>query len=365
MGNVNFDNKHHKFDDIEGKYRSFFAPAFEVIIDGKNLTRESVAISKITVDTTTEAKADSFDFTVTNAFDLVKREFQWLDTFFVPGKYVEIKMGYTDKLVTIFYGLITSVALNYAAESNPTITVKGMDISFIMMKVKKKLSWKEKKYSDIAKDVASKYTSKLFIDATTEKFPVISQNKQDDFSFLLSLAKKCNREFFIVGKTIYFRKPLKKIAPAITLVWGKNLRSFNTDMNIHGQVGKVVVTSWDEKTQKRIEATSKEVVKMGTNSKTGKDIMKALGEVTDFVESKVKSLSEAQEMADSILNEKAMKLITGSGESLGIPELRAGKYIKLEGVGKKMNQPLYLTSVSHSISASGYITNFKVGGNAI
>jgi len=240
-----------------------------------------------------------------------------------------------------------------------------MDISFLMMKGKKVSSWKEKKYSEIAKDVASKYSSKQFIDTTTEKFPVISQNKQDDFHFLLSLAKKCNREFFIVGKTIYFRKPLKKVSPAVTLVWGKNLRSFTTDMNIHAQVSKVIVTSWDDKTQKTIEATSKEIVKMGSNKKTGKDIMKALGEITEYVETKVKSQSEAQEMADSLLNEKAMKLISGSGESLGIPELRAGKYIKLEGVGKKMTQPLYLTSVSHTISTSGFITSFKVGGNAI
>jgi phage protein D len=366
MGDVEFNTQSYDFDDLETKYRNFFSPAFEVLVDTKNILREGVAITNISVDTTVEPKADSFSFTVTNAFDLVKRDFQWVDQYFALGKKVEIKMGYTDKLITIFNGIITKVNFSYPSDSNPTITVTGMDITFLMMIGNNSITWQKKKYSDVVKEIAAKYTSDMKVDDTAQVIDAISQNSKHDFEFLTNLAKDMNYDFFVVGKTLYFRKPLKDMAPVVTLTWGKNLRSFSTEMNLSSQVSKVVVRGWEPKTQKVIVATADKVFKLGSNSKTGSDIMKTLGaDTTKYIQSNVSSMKEAQDQADAALNKRAMEFISGDGESIGIPEIRAGRYIKLPGVGEIFNEPLYLTSVVHKINASGYLTSFKVRGNAI
>ncbi len=367
MGDVEFNTTSYVFDDLETKYRNFFSPAFEVLVDTKNILREGVAITSINVDTTIDPKADSFSFTVTNAFDLVKRDFQWVDQYFALGKKVEIKMGYTDKLITVFNGIITKVNFSYPSDSNPTITVTGMDISFLMMVGNNSITWQKKKYSDVVKEIAAKYTSEMKVDDTSDIIDTISsQNSKHDFEFLTNLAKGMNYDFFVVGKTVYFRKPLKDMAAVLTLTWGKNLRSFSTEMNLSTQVSKVVVRGWEPKTQKVIVATSGTVVKLGSNSKTGSDIMKTLGvDTTKNIQANVSSMKEAQDLADATLNKRAMEFISGDGESIGIPEIRAGRYIKLAGVGEIFNEPLYLTSAVHKINASGYLTSFKVRGNAI
>ncbi|MBD2847882.1 phage late control D family protein [Paenibacillus sp. IB182496] len=366
MANVKFDNTSYKFDTLEAKYRNFFAPAFEVLIDGRNLIRESVAISSLTVDTTVESKADSFRFKVENAFDPVRRQFQWVDSFLAVGKYIEIRMGYTDKLETVFYGVITSVALDYPADGNPNITVSGMDISFLMMKGVHSNSWKEKKESDVVRSIAAKYGARMKIDDTAVKKPIIEQNQMNDFQFVHALAEANHFDFFVVGKTLYFRKPKASKTPVVTLMYGKNLVSYQTNVDISNQVSQVVVRGFDVKTTKPIEAKSRSVDIIGTNSKTGKDIMRALADYTvEYVYTNSITQQEAQALADAMLNERAMDLVTGSGESIGLPEIRAGRYIKLDGLGAKFNQPMYLNQVTHQIDSSGYMTSFEVGGNAI
>ncbi|WP_274650191.1 phage late control D family protein [Paenibacillus humicola] len=366
MADVKFDNSTYTFDALEQKYRGFFAPAFEVMIDGTSLIRQSVAISSIKVDTTVDKKADSFHFTVDNAFDPVRREFQWVDTLLAVGKYTEIRMGYADKLETVFYGLITSVALDYPADGNPTVSVTGMDISFLMMKGSHSNSWKEKKDSDVVKAIGAKYGATLTVDDTPVTKPIIEQIRMNDFQFMNALAKENDYDFFVVGKKLFFRKPNQSKTPVLTLMYGKNLRSYSASVDISNQVSQVIVRGFDMKTSQAIEAQAGQIDIIGTNSRTGKDIMNGLASYTkEYVYTNSRTMQEAQELANALMNERAMDLVTGSGESIGIPEIRAGRYIKLDGLGAKFNQPMYLKQVSHSISASGYLTSFEVGGNAI
>ncbi len=74
----------------------------------------------------------------------------------------------------------------------------------------------------------------------------------------------------------------------------------------------------------------------------------------------VKSKDEAEQIAKTILNRRAEKLLTGSGECIGIPEILPGKNIKLEGLGNKFSKLYYIESCTHSVSSSGYKTTFKV-----
>ncbi|MEI7027502.1 phage late control D family protein [Paenibacillus sp. y28] len=355
----------YTFDALEKKYRNFYAPAFEVIIEGTNVVKESVAITTITVSTSTQPEANTASFTVNNAYDAVKRDFQWLDKYFVLGKTLEVKMGYTDKLASVFYGIITEVSVNYPSEGTPTLNITGMDMSTLMMKGGQSRSWENKKISDIAKEVGKKYVSKFVIDNTNEPLKTIAQSKMNDFKFLQYLAGMVDYDFFLVNKTMYFRKPLTSTTPVVTLMWGKHLLSFNLDMNLADQVTKVIVRGWDDKELKPIEATSKDITKLGSNSKTGKDLLKTLGEFEENIYTNVDSQEEAQIKADAMMAERSMRLITGEGECLGLPELVAGRYIRLDGLGKRMNQPYYMTSTKHTINSSGYITTFSVQGNAV
>ncbi len=69
-------------------------------------------------------------------------------------------------------------------------------------------------------------------------------------------------------------------------------------------------------------------------------------------------------MAKAAYNESAMEFVTGRAETIGIPDLRAGCVVELQGVGPRFNGEYYLDEVTHSIGSGGYQTSLSVKRNA-
>ncbi|CAG7640767.1 phage late control D family protein [Paenibacillus allorhizosphaerae] len=370
MADFKLKTDSYQFDELATRYAQFLSPALEIIIDGTKIMRDTeIAISSVTVDSSADSRADTFSFRIVNAFDLVKREFKWIDTYFELGKSVEIQMGYKDQLETVMVGLITSIS--YSFEEIPAFTVTGMDMSFLMMTSNKPESWDQKKYSDVVKAIAGKYGLTAKVDDTETELVTQTKVEVSDFALVSELARNTNFEFFVRGKNLYFRKPLQDVTPALTLFFGLTLSDFTAQADLYNQISSYTVRGMKSKVQPEViegKAQSSDIQKLGTNTRTGADILNTIGSYFDKGESnrKLDSVEHGKEIAKAKLNAASMQFITGSGTSIGLPELQAGRCIKLEGLGKKMSQVFFVSSVTHSIDeGSGYTTRFQVRGNAI
>lgn len=354
--------------DLEKKYRNFYVPAVQIKVEGEDLFRSGVEISSVNVENTLEG-ADSFSFVVNNSYDTIRRELKWVDRSLAPGRGVEIKMGYTDKLELIMLGLISSVRVTYPAAGLPSLEVSGFDLSHKMMKGKQSPSWPpDIKDSDIAKKIASKYGLKSAVEDTRVKYPEVKQDQESDFDYLTRLARRNHFEFFVFGKTLYFRAPANDEAPVLNLEWGKTLVSFSPEINLGEQVSEVEVRGWDVKTKKEIIGKAKAGDEQGKDGgKTGSQMVNDIFKQKTIVRLRltVYSQEEAENRARAILNRHAEGLVKGNGESIGIPELLSGKNIKLNSLGKKFSKTYYVERTNHSVGSSGYRTTFSVKENTI
>lgn len=360
------DNQSFTFDQLERKYGQFYAPAFRIEIDGQNLNLKQVAVSSVRVDMTTEARADHCSFRIENAYNAVKREFEWVGSLIDVGKAIVVKMGYIDKLETVFDGIITGMTLDYPEQGQPTASVTAMDRSMLMMRNSPSNDWADVKISDVAKQIGSKYGLRTIVDETGATYKKLEQYDETDFRFLTRWAAKLFYEFFVIGQTMYFRKPVGDVTPVLTLSYGKNLSSYTAEVDISKQASQVVVHGIDPKTRKHFEGKSQKADIIGSNGRLGSDIMNTLSNhLIEHVYENVPSPYSAQQRANAIMNERALDLVTGNGSCIGIPELVAGRFVKLEGLGPKFNQPMLLSGVTHTIDSNGYMTSFSVKGNAI
>ncbi|WP_139487979.1 phage late control D family protein [Brevibacillus dissolubilis] len=367
---VLFTQSSFTFGELSSKYKNFFAPAFEVLIENENMVKKGYAISQVSVRTVLGEEADTASFTVDNAYDIQNRTFTGTDNYFAPGKELIIRMGYVDKLETVFIGMIKTVRYDYAQDGPPQISVDGIDLSFTMMSGNHFKQWNEMQDSDVVSDIASLYLSDVQTDATQTQKAEINQYDMSDYRYLLYLAMKNNYDFYVVGKTIYFKQAPSDNSSTptavTTLEWQKTLLSFSTEVNLSNQVDQVVVQWWNPDTRKLIEGKSTTVKKLGTNSTTGKDLIGALNKPNvKYVQRKVKDQDEASKLANAILNKISMGLLQGSGSCLGVPEIRAALYLSFNGLGASFNQPMRITSATHRIGRSGYLIDFEVEGNAI
>lgn len=366
MAALKIDSKKYDFMKLNSKYDDFSAPALKIMVEGKNIvTKEFMAITSLIVETSIE-EADIFSFTISNAYNAEQMSFKWVEDYFTPGNKVEISMGYIDKLLLVMEGIITSVRMTIGSEGVPTIEISGMDSSFLMMKGKKSFIWTKKKHSDIVTEIGKKYGLKVSTTATTAQFPTVIQNGQTDYDFIKRLSSMNGFEFFVTGSQLYFRDPTKENSPIMELVIGDNLISLEINLDIGEQLSGVVVKGYNIK-KEMVEATADKITKMGSGTLDGPSLVSKLNKKDTIREiyEPVIDKNEADAMAKAILNDASRKFITGYAESVGLPELRAGRYITLKGYWGTTAKTVYVISCRHEIDQDGFTSVLNIGGNII
>jgi uncharacterized protein len=155
----------------------------------------------------------------------------------------------------------------------------------------------------------------------------------------------------------------------LTLDMQNGLLEFYPRLSSAGQATEVKVQSWSVKDKKALLGDSKtgdEVSTMGGQSSGAAIAQSAFGDAVEVVSDRpVGAQAEADQIAKARFNELALELVTGEGVCSGRTDIRAGKVIKIDGVGRRFGGPYYVTSAVHHYSPTGgYVTEFVVRRNA-
>lgn len=360
--------------ELEDDHRGFYVPAYEILVDNENLLTDLfMEISSVQVDNVLKG-GDRFSFIVNSTFNFEKKDFEHLQDTFAFGNAVEISMGYqnskpqppdTKALRVMIMGKITGVQTSFPASGLPQITVSGYDRTYCMGKGKKsRKPWYNKTDSFVVSQIAPEYGLKPQVVDTVVQYPTTQQNQESDAKFIERLTTRNGYECFARKDKLIFRpRPRKPEEPVISLEWGKGLLSFSPEINIAEQVTKVEVRGWDINTKKEVvgTATAGEEPGRAQGRTSGAEVLKKVcrEEAELKVRESVFSKQEAKRRADAILKERAEQFVKGSGESIGMPEIEAGTYIELKGMGKLFSRSYYIEQCTHTINNSGYRTTFK------
>lgn len=364
---------------MEGKAFNldFYAPTFMIKIGGKAQEELKNAVISLEVDENLES-ASMFTININEGLDIKTQKFTWLDNKLIApegGEDVEISIGYASRAKKLKEPLITGkiTALNPSFPSTgvPTLSVQGYDLSFCLQKsvVKKKRTFdKEKDYGAVAKKIASEHKLGVVnIKSTIKPCEKITQNPgESDYNFLKRLADRFGYEFFIRNKELYFRKPRDYEEEVMTLEWGKELISFNPRLSTAKVVSKVTVKGHNQKNPAKPIigiATLKDIGFKEPKAKSAAESVKTCQKKeveTSEHDFPVCDEEDAKALAKALLIKANNSVIEGSCECIGIPELRPGTNVQIEGIGKRFSGKYYIKSVKHSIGDSGYTVSFEV-----
>ena len=106
--------------------------------------------------------------------------------------------------------------------------------------------------------------------------------------------------------------------------------------------------------------------RVALGDQTGQQIVQErFGDHEKLVEDhEIDSAEEANEVALAHFEAAGMDYISGQGSCIGTPELKSRTVIALTGLGRRFSGTYYVTSTTHAINSSGYLTNFTVKRNA-
>lgn len=302
---------------------------------------------------------------------------------------VEVLMGYADRLLPMVSGTIRTLAPKFPESGPPTILISGLD-NMSKLKNRKPTEQDVKKFVDkddaeIAEIIAQRNGLKLKASRDgLVKHKLVVQKNQDDAQFLMERAKRIDFDCYVkVDKetkveTLHFEKPTDGRTSDPTHVyafeWGTNLIEFTPTITLADQVKSVTVRCWDPAIKDVIEykAEAKDLPTSGDKSGGGKSGPAAVeeggGQQEFVVDAVALSEEEVKKLAISLLTERAYEYITGTGRVIGLPDLRPGEIVELNGLGKRFSGEYYVKKAEHTLGSNGYITQFDVrrlyeGGN--
>jgi phage protein D len=352
-----------QFSAIENQNVHFYSPRYVIRISGKDILRQGAEVVSLSVNEVLDG-ATSLSFTVLNS------GLKWLNSpLFTAGTEVEVAAGYKEPLEVIFNGEISQLRPTFPANGDSQMEVSGHDFSHKLSRGCRFRSWDNVTDSNIATKIAGEHgLDPSGVKATTVTHPKIKQDGESDLEFLKKRAAKNNFEVAVRGKQLIFAEPQdQSSAPEVTtLKWGESLISFSPELNTAGQVSEVTVRGWNPTAKKEIvgKASWKDIWGNQPGRQSGGELVEKLyGKVEECIRGEpVYTPEEANTRARSVLKERSEQFISGSGESIGIPQIRVRTSLILEGVGA-FSMKYYVTGATHSISSSGYKTNFTVRGD--
>jgi phage protein D/phage baseplate assembly protein gpV len=341
--------------------QEYYAPDFSIKISGLTMAADvSDAVTDLSYESNSDA-ADMFRLTLNNA-DLSLTDSALFDV----GKKVEIHMGYTGDLQAMMLGEITAVTPSFPAGGSPTLAITGYDLSHRLRHNRpERFTFKYMNDSAIAAIIAAENLLIPIVDPAPTLPRESVQQTGSDWAFLTELA---TRNFFSVRvdwDKLLFQFPRPQLSQVV-LEWGKNLSSFSPRLSNSGQFGIAVIRGYDYKLAQKIVSILPAVA-VGEDidniiEKLGSAVIDQLVSLGRYVvrDKNVSNYVDAAQLAKSLLVQLLKGMYEGTGNCIGIPELRAGKTIQIRGVGKRFGGTYTLTKVTHSINASGYQTSFEI-----
>lgn len=374
---------------------SRYSPDFRIEIDGKNLPSAlRGCLSSVSYQDGMEG-ADRVEVTFANP-DLrwLGEPLLWVDKKF--RLFIGYQPGSPDE---VFYGEITSVEPTFPVSGMPTIKVVAHDFLQRLTHGRKDRGFQIKIPTignfplpdAVAASIVSAENllipypdpiggplSVLLNIATYLVAPQIAQLGvplqigQSDFDFLKELARGNGWEMYIdhnadpKGYVLRFKSFFQDYTSTLSLKYGESLVDFTPKITTVGDIFGVSARIWIPTIQMEFA-----IIVSWDYDRAVFNLMvypNLIGELDDILgpENASKTLSikpvgfpnTLREIL-SVLLPRLNNRLTGSGSTVGDPQIKAGNVIQIEGIGDQFGGLYRVTSATHTLDGSGYRTQFE------
>ncbi|MFF7379300.1 phage baseplate assembly protein V [Streptomyces massasporeus] len=337
---------------------STYAPRFDIRVAGLTMAAELAAHAvSLSVET-------SLDLAGTFSFVLRNPDNRLLDSALLdPGKTVEIRLGYGNDLKPAFLGEIAAVEPSFPQSGAPTVQVSGYDKSYRMRHAEQEpTEYTFMNDSMVAAQIAVENGLLPVVDPTPGLKEKIIQ-VGGDMAFLKERAQRYHFDVYVEWDRLHFQFPRPQAA-AHVLEWGRNLSSFSPRISAQGAAGLQAVRGYNQELAQTIHglALAADLDPEQLTERLGSsaaDLVLTLAR-KGIRRHVLENPLDAKILAESLLTELLEGMYEGTGSCLGIPELTAGQFIEMRGVGKRFSGTYRLRKVSHRIDDGGYTTEFSI-----
>jgi phage protein D len=286
---------------------------------------------------------------------------------FKIGQAIEVNLGDRDVKEIVFSGEITGVELDVTMSGAIELRVRAYDRAHRLHRGRFTKVYRNMTDSDIAAQIARDLGLQSDVTSTREVHEYVLQDNQSNWDFLQARANMLGFELQVRDKTLTFKPGPTSPGAPIDLAWREELLSFRARMTTGEQVSEVEVRGWDPINKKAVTgraADPKGLPSIGETRNGGEVANAAFHKKTPFLVARqpIYSQAQADQLAQTVLDEMAGTFVTAEGVALGNPKLRLGSEVNLKSVGKQFSGKYAVTQITHVYEPTGYRIEFEVTG---
>lgn len=326
-------------------------PAFRLIYAGKDVTSDFATWpTTITYTDNVDGESDEATVTVHNADGV------WLGSWAPEaGDRFQLFFGYEDQLVPA--GTFTVDENSAQGDSGgDTVDFKGLAAPKTeALRTPRHKDYEDASLTDIVGEIAGRHGFAVRGPIDDLRFERLTQDGQSDTEFLQQLAEDYGHYFTFKGAEVLFasRDGLRAAAAVRTIDRladrGNTLKSYELRDADHEAAKSAEV--------KYLHPRRKELVG-AESSAADKGLKTASGDVIKL-DVRVEDEAQAERIADSHLDAKNAKKLTGTMTLVGDPLLVSGSTVQLTNFGKYDGKWLIKPS-SHTMARQGYTTQITI-----
>jgi uncharacterized protein len=375
----------------ESKNVTFYVPEFEVRVDGETLS-DHVVRDVLDLTYTDSVKGiDSFQLTVNN-WDDRSNQFKYvgsetkeslgknpLHTLFDPcNNEVTVSLGYVGQLRVMLTGNFVTFETNFTGKGRPQLTVRGLNLLHQLRRKQNTRTWRDVRISQAVKSMERDFPLPIAVDRNAQRdepiLPFLAQRNQYDIDFIFAQARERGYVVFLreaqqergpTRRELYFGPsqgkdaiPLRDVT--FRLEWDKSLIDFTPSLTTANQVRSVTVNGWSRSRGQSVSATvDLDDPRLNRNRDLYEFLDRCAAREEIVVDEPVFTQQQARARAVALLQERQKDMVTAEGTTLGLPDLRSGKRLLIDGVGARFSGAYFVTETTHTWNESGYITKFK------
>lgn len=282
---------------------------------------------------------------------------------FVPGKSIEIQVGFSSDESTVFSGIVTGQTIKVRPGGNSIMMVECADPAIKMTTTPRSRYFYDMAESDLFDTLVAGYSGlSADIESTPHTHKEILQYQSTDWDFMLSRVDVNGLFCLADGGTIYVMSPDFTQEPAATIAYGQNLIEIDAELDGTKQFSAVKGTSWDYSLSENSEADAVSAAPSSPGNLSSADLAGSLENGELVLRAGAKLAGEVlQKWTDAKLMKHELAKVRGRAKIEGIGAIKPGTVIKLEGVGDRFNGSAFVSGVKHTVFRGEWTTDLQFG----
>jgi len=283
--------------------------------------------------------------------------------FFVPGKKVDIQLGYGSRNDHVFKGIIVRHSIKIRSNGSQLI-VECRDEAVKMTSGLKSRYFTDKKDSDIMAELISAYRLQKDVEATIPSLKEVVQYESTDWDFMLCRAEANGQVVMVEDGKIIIAKPSTQAEAVVSVQYGTSLIEFDAEIDARLQSKGIKASSWNATDHEILESSASEPASTNNGNLSPASLADVIGgEVLKIQHGGKLSEPELKAWADSRFVRERLARIRGRARFQGFAGVMPGKIIEISGVGERFEGKMYVSGVHHALSAGNWETDVQIGIN--